>query len=37
MTFNPNPQILKGEQPYGRFGSAIANLGDINADSFSGL
>jgi hypothetical protein len=36
MIFKPNHQILKGEQPYGRFGSAIANLGDINSDSFSG-
>ncbi|XP_060604732.1 integrin alpha-4-like, partial [Ruditapes philippinarum] len=37
MIFKPNHQILKGEQPYGRFGSAIANLGDINSDSFSDI
>ncbi|XP_045177932.2 integrin alpha-9-like [Mercenaria mercenaria] len=34
MEFKSQPETLKGTFPKGRFGSAIASLGDINSDSF---
>ena len=37
MDFQTSPQILKGTEPYERFGSAIADLGDINLDYFKGM
>ncbi|XP_053382555.1 integrin alpha-4-like [Mercenaria mercenaria] len=37
MGFQTPPQILKGTQSYGRFGSAIANLGDINSDFYADI
>ncbi|KAL4233422.1 Integrin [Mactra antiquata] len=33
-TFNESTQLLKGMVPYGRFGTAITSLGDINKDTF---
>ena len=32
-----NPIVIPGTVTKGRFGSAIANLGDINSDGFQGL
>ena len=29
--------MLEGRIPFGRFGHAMAKLGDINGDSFEGL
>ncbi|XP_045180509.2 integrin alpha-9-like isoform X2 [Mercenaria mercenaria] len=34
MKFKSPPETLKGTFPKGRFGSAIASLGDINSDNF---
>lgn len=34
--FRNPPQILKGVEPFGRFGTAIESLGDINVDTFPG-
>lgn len=31
-----NPQILAGTDVFGRFGSALAHLGDLNQDGYNG-
>ena len=31
-----NPQILAGTDIFGRFGSALAHLGDLNQDGYNG-
>lgn len=35
LTFK-DAQLLKGTEVFGRFGSAIANLGDLNQDGYNG-
>lgn len=31
-----DPQILVGTEVFGRFGSAVAHLGDLNQDGYNG-
>lgn len=31
-----DPQILAGTEVFGRFGSAVAHLGDLNQDGYNG-
>ncbi|MBN3289435.1 ITA5 protein, partial [Polypterus senegalus] len=35
LSFNSDPQVLTGTQVYGRFGSSIAPLGDLNQDGYN--
>lgn len=36
MLFFRDPQILTGTETFGRFGSAVAHLGDLNQDGYNG-
>lgn len=31
-----DPQVLAGTEVFGRFGSAVAHLGDLNQDGYNG-
>lgn len=31
-----DPQVLTGAEAFGRFGSAVAHLGDLNQDGYNG-
>lgn len=36
LLLEPSPTHLMGKQAYGRFGTSLAPLGDLNQDGFNG-